>query len=71
MDDEPMASQIAAHEAYLRALDRLHDAEDSDDQRLRRRIAREVEEARRRWSRLVGDSDRASDHRHDEPTTRT
>lgn len=65
-----MAAQMAAHEAYLRALDRLRDVEDSGDRRVRGRIPHEVGQARRRWHRLVGASDEPTQGPEDRPASR-
>ena len=58
---EPMSEQIAAHESYLEALRRLHDAE--GDETSTRRLSREVERTRTVWHRLAADSERAQDAR--------
>lgn len=50
---EPQAAQIEAHQAYLAALDRLDEAEESGDRGEIRKAQADVERTKREWHRLV------------------
>jgi hypothetical protein len=55
---EPMATQIAAHDRYLRLLNELNDVVDGDSRRAAR-LRPQVERAKREWHRLARAADNA------------
>lgn len=52
---DPQAAQVAAHQHYLDALDRLDEAEESGDRSRIRKAKDEVERAKKEWHRRLAE----------------